>query len=56
MLAFILPQILLAALAGLRALLLMPNMLVSRYPTCLRAAAMLAMVSLSYWGCVIDVE
>ena len=38
---------LLAALAGLRALLSMQNMLFSRFPTCLRAAAMLAMLALS---------
>ena len=38
---------LLAALAGLRALLSMPTMLFSRFPTCLPAAAMLAMLSLS---------
>jgi hypothetical protein len=36
-------------LAGLCALLSMPNMLFSRFPTCLRAAAMLAMLSLSCW-------
>ena len=49
MLVFISLHILLAALAGLCALLSMPNMLFSRFPTCLRAAAMLAMLSLSCW-------
>ena len=38
-------QSLLAALAGLLALLSLPNMFFSRFTTCLRAAAMLAMLS-----------
>ena len=49
MLVFISLHILLAALAGLCALLSMPNMLFSRFPTSLRAAVMLAMLSLSCW-------
>jgi hypothetical protein len=47
MLVFISLQILLAALSGLLALLSLPNLFFSRFPTCLRAAAMLAMLSLS---------
>jgi hypothetical protein len=46
LLVFISLQNLLAALAGLLALLSLPNTVSSRFPTCLRAAAMLAMLSL----------
>ena len=46
LLVFISLQNLLAALAGLLALLSLPNTGSSRFPTCLRAAAMLAMLSL----------
>ena len=45
MLVFISVHVLLAAPAGLS----MPNMHFSRFHTCLRAAAMLAMLSLSCW-------
>ena len=44
MLVFISLQILLAVLAGLFALLSMPNIFFARFPTCLRAAVMLAML------------